>query len=313
MVDSINRKAMSKFWMLFIIFFILSQSACQSSAQPLQYEKTPALWTIDDDDTTLHILGYAPVLPKGTVWNNEDINMHIDASNLIIIESDNSSQDAQALIQTLIPDIGLYKDSQTLSAQLSQEEQDELNEVTTQLGAPLAALEALRPWLASIQVGVLAISKQEFDLVNTPVMQITDRAKTTGKPINYLETPDHLMRIMASFSDREQKDLFLHAVRSIRDNPQQQSKLSQAWLSGDIEQISETLHGENGSWSSPQIYQTLLIERNKNWTQKIKDLMKDQTGSIFMAVGLGHLAGPDSLIKMLESEGMKVKRQNQIN
>jgi len=311
MVDSINRKAMSKFWALFIIFFILSLSACTSAPKSLQYEETPALWTAKDSDTVLHIFGFAPVLPKGSTWNNDDIKAHIAASDLLLIESDNISPQAQKSIQTLIPDIGVYKDGQTLSAQFTPKEQDELNNITAELGAPLTALNALRPWLASVQIGVLAISKQGFDLTNTPAAQITAQAQSTDMTVKYLETPDHLMRVMAGVSDDEQKGLFLHAARSLRDKPDQQAKLAQAWLKGDIQNIGDMLHGQNGAWSSPSIYQTLLVERNQKWSEDIKRLMETQTGTIFIAVGFGHLAGPDSLIHMLEAQGIKAKRQNQ--
>jgi uncharacterized protein YbaP (TraB family) len=39
-------------------------------------------------------------------------------------------------------------------------------------------------------------------------------------------------------------------------------------------------------------------------------LLKDPaTGSVFVAVGAAHLAGPDSVLKMLEKDGWKVVRE----
>ncbi|MDB2438637.1 TraB/GumN family protein [Hellea sp.] len=41
----------------------------------------------------------------------------------------------------------------------------------------------------------------------------------------------------------------------------------------------------------------------------IKDLL-DEPGTKFVAVGAGHLAGPDSVVTMLKKDGIKVKAVN---
>jgi len=53
-------------------------------------------------------------------------------------------------------------------------------------------------------------------------------------------------------------------------------------------------------------YDALLTTRNKNWIPGIKALL-DEPGNKLVAVGAGHLAGPDSVIGMLKDEGIKVK------
>jgi uncharacterized protein YbaP (TraB family) len=58
---------------------------------------------------------------------------------------------------------------------------------------------------------------------------------------------------------------------------------------------------------SPELFDVLLKKRNANWAQWIDDRM-DKPGTIFIGVGAGHLAGPDSVQRMLKTRGFKVKR-----
>jgi len=52
----------------------------------------------------------------------------------------------------------------------------------------------------------------------------------------------------------------------------------------------------------------MLVKRNEAWAKAIAERMK-QPGTTFVAVGAGHLAGPDSLQKQLEKLGIEVQRQ----
>jgi hypothetical protein len=51
----------------------------------------------------------------------------------------------------------------------------------------------------------------------------------------------------------------------------------------------------------------LLTRRNARWAEWI-DARLDRPGTVFLAVGAGHLAGRDSVQAMLEKRGIKAKR-----
>jgi len=58
---------------------------------------------------------------------------------------------------------------------------------------------------------------------------------------------------------------------------------------------------------SPEVAKVLLVDRNKRWAQWIKDRMA-KPGTVFVAVGAGHLAGPDSVQAQLARLGVKARR-----
>jgi uncharacterized protein YbaP (TraB family) len=51
----------------------------------------------------------------------------------------------------------------------------------------------------------------------------------------------------------------------------------------------------------------LIRQRDKNWADALAKRL-DRPGTVFVAVGAGHLVGPDSVQKMLAAKGLKVTR-----
>ena len=55
------------------------------------------------------------------------------------------------------------------------------------------------------------------------------------------------------------------------------------------------------------LYETLLVNRNISWAEWVDQRM-GQPGTVFLAVGAGHLAGESSLQALLEQKGLVVER-----
>ena len=58
----------------------------------------------------------------------------------------------------------------------------------------------------------------------------------------------------------------------------------------------------------PKLYQLLLVQRNQVWATKIAAMLQ-QPGTVFIAVGAAHLAGPDSVQMQLHKLGIEAVRQ----
>jgi uncharacterized protein YbaP (TraB family) len=78
---------------------------------------------------------------------------------------------------------------------------------------------------------------------------------------------------------------------------------------GDVDKIGKMENDELAA-KYPADYKRLVVDRDTRWTATLDGLLKDPaTGSVFVVVGAAHLAGPDSVIKMLEKDGWKVERE----
>ena len=57
----------------------------------------------------------------------------------------------------------------------------------------------------------------------------------------------------------------------------------------------------------PRLEQVLLIQRNKNWAAWVRDRLT-KPGTVFVAVGAGHLAGKGSVQAQLATAGITATR-----
>ena len=58
---------------------------------------------------------------------------------------------------------------------------------------------------------------------------------------------------------------------------------------------------------SPEVTRVLLTDRNRTWAEWIAERMK-RPGTVFMAVGAGHLAGAEAVQAQLRARGLKAER-----
>lgn len=77
------------------------------------------------------------------------------------------------------------------------------------------------------------------------------------------------------------------------------------WGAGDPAALAETMN--EGLAETPDVAKTLLWDRNARWAEQIETRMA-QPGTVFVAVGAGHLAGAKSVQDYLEQRGLKVTR-----
>jgi uncharacterized protein YbaP (TraB family) len=57
----------------------------------------------------------------------------------------------------------------------------------------------------------------------------------------------------------------------------------------------------------PDVYKLLLVDRNRDWASQLKTKLAG-SGVSFVAVGAGHLVGPDSVQAQLAKLGVKAER-----
>ena len=80
-----------------------------------------------------------------------------------------------------------------------------------------------------------------------------------------------------------------------------------AWKRGDQSVFAHML--DQLKTASPDTYRMMFTERNTRWADWIRARMQ-APGTVFVAVGAGHLAGEDSLLVRLAERGIASRRVN---
>jgi uncharacterized protein YbaP (TraB family) len=85
------------------------------------------------------------------------------------------------------------------------------------------------------------------------------------------------------------------------------TEMQSAWKRGDQSVFVRVL-GQLEQ-ASPDTYRMMFIERNARWADWIRARMQTP-GTVFVAVGAGHLAGKDSVLAQLAERGIYSTRVN---
>jgi uncharacterized protein YbaP (TraB family) len=85
------------------------------------------------------------------------------------------------------------------------------------------------------------------------------------------------------------------------------AEMQSAWKRGDQSIFVRMLAQLNQA--SPATYNMLFTERNARWADWVAARMQTP-GTVFVAVGAGHLAGKDSVLVQLAQRGIESQRVN---
>lgn len=267
--------------------------------------KGPAMWVARDQDTTVYLFGTVHILPPEVEWKTPAITAAFESADAVYFEADVSSAKATIETTALLPKLGMYQDGETLSASLDPEAKKELDEALAIVGAPLAMLDPMKPWLASMTLEQLHIMRRGYDPESGVEVVLSEEASAAGKPLRFLETAKFQLELFASLPEDDQMKMLVSTAESIEDDPDMLDELVEAWAGGDVERIAEML-SDPDAVGSEHVLEVLLTQRNANWVEQIQTLMAEESGVFFIAVGAGHLAGEEGVPAMLRTEGVEV-------
>jgi uncharacterized protein len=116
-----------------------------------------------------------------------------------------------------------------------------------------------------------------------------------------LETLEEQLAVLDVMSLDEQIEGMVQMIRNYADQSFNFEELLQAYKAQDINKLYELIQNSD---EVKDITNTLLDERNQKWIPKLEAFFKE--GSSFVAVGAGHLAGPEGVISLLRNAGYTV-------
>jgi hypothetical protein len=264
----------------------------------------PAMWTLKDEDTTLHILGTVHLLRPDLEWRTDEIDAAIRSADTVVFEADTTSEQAGRDLMKFFTSQGMFTDGTQLTSLLTPEETEQLKEALTQLNLPVEAIQPMRPWYAALNLSVMQMTGEGFDPAAGVEMKIEAEAKAHGAMFVYLETVDQQLGEFAALDNCAQIDFLLMSAESLKQGTEVLDLLVSEWADGDAAGLGALMSSPE-AFGSEAAYAALLTNRNARWAPLIADML-DEPGTRLIAVGAGHLVGEDSVIAMLRAEGYEV-------
>jgi hypothetical protein len=243
-------------------------------AQPAA--EAPAMFVVRDSDTTVYIFGTFHALDGESDWLNPRVRDALESSNELVLE-------------TLIPE-------GPAPAALP--------------GRPLPIpVTPSASFLAATRMAIDAGKSQGMQVGNGADMVLRHIAEQEGKPVEGLETLDSQFAMFARLP-AVPKSAGLVPGAPVDATPIESlskalAQMQSAWKRGDQSVFVNMLVQLNQA--SPTTYRMLFTDRNARWADWVAARLQTP-GTVFVAVGAGHLAGKDSLLVRLAEHGIESRR-----
>lgn len=200
----------------------------------------------------------------------------------------------------------MFTDGRTLDQVISPQLYKLVLARAEKAGVPSIALDRMKPWMAAISLIAPALKAAGYNAELGVDKHFFDKAKGKGMEVRGLETVAYQLDRLDQLSPPMQEAMLKSAIADLDTEIANVRTIAQAWSRGDTSTIERLLLA--ALLQSPELYQSLLVERNKNWVPAIERCMKERT-PCFVVVGAAHLVGAHSVGNLLRQKGYSVEQQ----
>lgn len=267
-------------------------------------DKKNFLWEVRSNTATVYLLGSVHFMRKDIYPLDSKIEDAFKRSTILVVEA-NINDTAKTDVQRLMAN-AYYPSSNTLDRHVSRETYETLKNETARLGIPIQMISKQKPWIIALTLSSLELLKLGFTPNDGIDMYFLSKAG--GKRIVELESVDYQIRLLSSFSDREQELFLLYTLKDLKTIRQEMEQLLHTWKSGDIRGMELLISkGSSDDAQLAPIYEKLIYERNRRMTSRIEEFLR--TGeTYFVVVGAAHLIGDRGIVRALKAKGYSVEQ-----
>lgn len=265
-------------------------------------EAHPALWVVKDQDTTIYLFGTVHVLPPDIDWFEGPVKKAFESAQQVMLEI--VMPDQTEMSQKMLT-LAIDQSGKPLSTKLDPAARARYQAALKQLGVPETAFEQLEPWFVATALTVMPLKNFGYDPATGVERSLTATAAQEGKPIGGLETVDQQLGYFDTLPEPLQIKFLNSTVDELPTLESEMKTMVDAWAAGDADKLGRVMNESLDE--NPEIGKILLADRNARWAAWIKARL-DQPGVVFVAVGAGHLAGPESVQAKLKALGIASER-----
>lgn len=288
----------------FVAIPMLASGAAMAQTAQVASTARPALWEVSDPDTKIYLFGTIHLLPKNYAWRSKALDRAIASSDTLVIETIVDPKNPAELVRELVR-LGYADGLPPLANRIDPAKRPMLEAAIAKSGLPRPIFDRMRTWAAAFTL--LGVQFKELGLQGEEGVENNLRTAfaAAGKPVGQLETNGEQLGFFNTLPAKAQRDLLEGAIEAPKAASQDFARMLSVWASGDVAGIAKTFNDQLAG--SPDLMDALIRRRNVSWTQWVQRRLA-APGTVLLAVGAGHLAGPDSVQTMLERDGYRVRR-----
>jgi uncharacterized protein YbaP (TraB family) len=285
-----------------------AQTPATKAPETVKTDAVPAMWSVKGVHGTVYLFGSVHVMKPDVVWETAKVKEALKSSGVLYLEIADIDPESVKALQPMVMQMGVDMEH-PLSTKISKEDVAAMDTAVKGMGLPgESALEPMKPWLAYLTLSILPAMSSGYAADSGIDQKMLAEAKSEGKPVKGFETAEEQMHFIADFPEAQQVVLLHETLLELPKSKEQMDEMVADWTHGDVDKIAALENGEMKT-KHPDLYQKLLVDRNAHFADVLAGLLKDPgTGTVFVTIGAAHLAGPDSVQKMLEKKGFTAVR-----
>lgn len=261
------------------------------------------LWRVTSGATTGYMIGSVHIGVPSMYPLPPAMMKAFDQSKLLMVEIDITDIDPGKLL-TMVQEKGMYSGGDSLANHVSKETDKKLTDFAAKVNFPLQAIEMMRPWMASMMIGVLPALQEKGVSKDLGIDKFfLDRAKGKKK-IESLESVEFQFGLLSSLPEKLQLVALDSALDSATKSPVSMAKIVEAWKSGDGEKLS-ALDDDKPVPELAEFERKLVVDRNPHMADAMEHRLKSGIPAL-MVVGTAHLIGPEGVVALLRKRGYHV-------
>jgi uncharacterized protein YbaP (TraB family) len=260
-----------------------------------------SVWSMKGTRNTVYLAGSVHALPKGHSEFPEQLERAYKDADVIVLEVDLDDMNPLEAVKFITTN-GTLPADKSLKDVVGAGPYERITALAASLEVPEIVIAKLEPWAAALILTQFALNKTGFDANLGIDMQITERARVDGKPVEGLETVIDQLSVFDNRSFEEQTRFLLDSADDAPKLNEDLQKLITAWRVGNLRALEKEFLKEREK--SPELYDALLGARNRQWLPKIEALLEEDRDYL-VVVGALHFVGRDGLLALLRSDGHK--------
>ncbi|WP_162341983.1 TraB/GumN family protein [Cyclobacterium salsum] len=255
-------------------------------------------WKISGKDleTSSYLFGTIHLMCEDDFQISQQVSKRLGLAEALVMEVD---LDDPALYGNMMENM-YNEDGQKITDFLSETEYEKIrNFLKERTGMDMDRMQRMRPMIlmSLIYPNLLECETMAFE------SELMKLANAENISVLGLESVEEQLAFFEQIPLKEQYRSFFNYTENLEQGKEEFRKLLSSYREEDIAQLLELVT------ESPEYmdYKDVLVDqRNENWIKTMGAMM--QKGTMFFAVGAGHLAGEKGLIRLLKKEGYFLER-----
>ncbi|MCP4021301.1 MAG: TraB/GumN family protein [Desulfobacteraceae bacterium] len=279
-----------------IIVFLFVIAAISSS-------EAASIWKVYSENSYIFIGGTFHMLRTSDFPLPKEYDQAYKNAPILVFETDHEKLEKPETTDLIISK-SLLK-NKTLSQVVSPKVYAVLSEFCAGISLPMENINQFKPSTAMLIIMLQTYQKLGVDQDGVDA-HFYKKGVQDGKTVEYFESVEEQIEFLVSIGDGWEDRFVSHTIADMKKAKHIFSLNIDAWKSGHRPKLKSAMI-DTMKKDYPQMYQRLIIDRNKKWMPKIESFLKSDTKRLVL-VGAAHLVGEHGLLTLLEQKGYTIEK-----